>query len=117
MERAFACAACNAQAGVVQLFGPVDRAEVVRQSFTSRLTFPVGAETFETVRAMILAGDIGRLHAFDQEVACFYCPLCLACYCGDHWAHWDVFEEEDGFSWHDSIRGRCPRGHVRMLED
>jgi len=116
-EHAFACAACNAQAGVVRLFGPAADGEIVRDSFTSRLTLRVSEEAFEAVRAMIAAGDIQRLHEFDLEVASFYCPQCRSCYCGDHWARRDIFDEENGFTWHDSIRGRCPRGHDRMLED
>jgi hypothetical protein len=27
---------------------------------------------------------------------------------------WSVFDDD---GWHDSIRGRCPHGHERMLED
>ena len=37
-------------------------------------------------------------------------------YCGAHWARWDVFDQGDP-AHHDSIRGRCPVGHERMLED
>jgi len=117
VEHAFACAACQAQAGVVRLFGPADRAEIVRDSFTSRLTLRVDAGAFEAVQRLIAAGDIGGLYAFDLEVASFYCPECRACYCGEHWIRRDIFDDEDGFTWHDSIRGHCPRGHDRMLED
>ena len=116
-ERAFACAACGAQAGIVQLFGPAGDAELIRQSFTSRLTARIPAEGFESVRGIILSGEIQPLYDWDQEVASFYCPSCHCCYCGEHWIRRDVFEEDDGFTWHDSIRGRCPQGHERMLED
>ena len=94
-----------------------DPAEIIRQSFTSRLTLRVDAAAFEPLREMILAGDVQRLYEFDLEVASFYCPVCRASYCGDHWKRRDVFDEEEGFTWHDSIRGRCPSGHDRMLED
>jgi len=116
-EHAFACAACDAQAGLVQLFGPAGSAGIVRDSFTSRLTLRVSADAFERVQRMIEAGDAAGLYAFDLEVAAFYCPECRACYCGNHWSQHNVFEEEDGLTWHDSIRGCCPRGHDRMLED
>jgi hypothetical protein len=44
----------------------------------------------------------------------FFCPVCDKCYCGTHWKRWDVFDDD---GWHDSIRGACPEGHERMLED
>jgi len=117
-EHAFACAACNAQAGVVRLFGPAERAEIRRDSFTSDLTLRVDAGAFDRVQRLIAAGDAAGLYAFDLEVASFYCPACGASYCGDHWTRYNVFDDdEDGFTWHDSIRGCCPHGHTRMLED
>jgi len=117
-EHAFACAACNAQAGVVRLFGPAERAEIRRDSFTSLLTLRVDAGAFDRVQRLIAAGDAAGLYAFDLEVASFYCPACGASYCADHWSRYNVFDDdEDGFTWHDSIRGCCPHGHTRMLED
>lgn len=115
--RGFDCAVCGDEAGLVRLFGPPSGGEVVRDSFTSRLTLRLAPEDFERVRLILVAGDAAALHEFDPEVASFYCPDCRACYCGDHWASRNVFDDEDGFTWHDSIRGRCPRGHERMLED
>jgi hypothetical protein len=116
-EHAFACAACSAVAGVVRLFGPAERAEIARDSVTSRLTLRVDAGAVARVQRLIEAGDIAGLYEFDLEVASFYCPACRSSYCGDHWARRDVFDDDEGFTWHDSIRGRCPRGHERMLED
>ena len=113
----FACAACDNEAGRVALFEHNNGGQIIRDSFTSHLTFRVGAADFERIRSSILAGDIRLLHELDLEVASFYCPDCGACYCGDHWVRWDVFDDEEGFTWHDSIRGRCPQGHQRMLED
>ena len=65
-----------------------------------------------SVRAAI--GDARTLHALDPELAPFYCPACHRTFCGDHWRRDDVFDE-DGF--HDAIRGTCPDGHERLLED
>jgi hypothetical protein len=113
----FACAACGLEAGLVRLFGEAAGGEIIRDSFTSRLTFSVDAGEFARVRELVLAGDALSLYELDAEVASFYCPECRACYCGAHWTHRDVFDDEDGFLWHDSIRGRCPSGHERMLED
>jgi hypothetical protein len=102
---------------VVRLFGPAQRAEITRDSFTSRLTLRVDAGAFARVQRLIETGDVAGLYELDLEVASFYCPACRSSYCGDHWVRRDVFDDDEGFTWHDSIRGRCPRGHERMLED
>lgn len=86
---------------------------IVRTSFTSRLTTGVDAASFDDLRRAILAGDINALYTHDLEFASFFCPTCNVCFCGAHWRHWEVFD--DGF--HDCIRGVCPEGHERMLED
>lgn len=116
-RHSFACASCGQTAGLVQLFGSASAGEVVRESFTSRFTQPVTPENFGRLRTSVATGDAQALYEYDLEVACFYCPGCRACYCGDHWARWNVFDDEEGFDWHDSVRGRCPLGHQRMLED
>lgn len=113
-RHSFTCVRCNNEAGRVYLF---IGGELIRDSFTSRLTFRVDVEDFERIRGIILAGDIKALYGFNLEIASFYCPGCNACYCEDHWVKWDVFDDDEGFTWHDSIRGRCPLGHERMLED
>ena len=100
----FACSVCGAAAGSIE----VGATELRRESFTSVLTQRLDA------RAAAAAGDAAALFALDPELAPFYCPECRAVYCGDHWERWDVFDDD---GWHDSIRGRCPRGHERLLED
>ena len=116
-QHSFVCASCDREAGQVALVEHDNGGEIIRDSFTSPLSLGVGAEDFERICNIILAGDIRALHELNLEVASFYCPDCDACYCGDHWAIWNVFDDEEGFTWHDSIRGRCPLGHQRMLED
>lgn len=69
-----------------------------------------------TSAAALAAGDVARLFALEPEYAPFYCPPSNASYCADRWDRWDVFDDEMP-DWHDSIRGRCPRGHERMLDD
>jgi hypothetical protein len=101
----------------VGLYEHDDGGEIIRDSFTSPLTLRVGTEDCERIRSAIRAGDIQTLHEFYLEVASFYCPDCGTCYCGDHWVRWSAFDDEEGFDWLDSIRGLCPRGHQRMLED
>ena len=113
-EHRFGCSRCSESAGVVQLFGAENAAEIVRTSFTSRLTGRVAAASFEQLRRAIIGGDARALYRLDLEFAPFFCPQCNACFCGAHWWRWDVFDED---GWHDSIRGTCPEGHERMLED
>jgi hypothetical protein len=98
------CAVCGKRAAALTIDGD----ELRRECFTSVLTQPATP----AIRAAI--ADARALHALDPELACFYCPQCDAAYCGDHWQRRDVFDDE-GF--HDSIRGSCPHGHERMLED
>lgn len=116
-QHSFACGTCGQAAGLVQLFGPTSAGEIVRESFTSRFIHRPNPEAFERLCTSILAGDAQALYEFDLELASFYCPDCHACYCREHWSVWNVFDDEEGFDWHDSIRGRCPLGHQRMLED
>jgi hypothetical protein len=113
---AFTCAVCAAEAGTLELRGAPAQAEVVRESFTSTLTQPVSTEALEPLRAALAAADAGALFALDPELAPFYCAACGASYCGAHWDRWDVFDA-DWPDWHESIRGRCPQGHERLLED
>jgi hypothetical protein len=106
----FACSSCHTIAGTVALAGDT----LVRRSFTSTLTQPVGDALRAALAEALPKRDAAALHALDLEFAPFWCPECSASYCGRHWQHWTVV---DGDGWPDSIRGRCPRGHERMLED
>jgi hypothetical protein len=97
------CAVCGQEAGRLKIEGD----ELRRTAFTSTLT----QKATDGVRASI--ADAAALHALDPELAPFYCPACERSYCGAHWRREDVFEGD----FHDSIRGTCPDGHERMLED
>jgi predicted RNA-binding Zn-ribbon protein involved in translation (DUF1610 family) len=98
------CSRCDNEAATLTC----ENGTFTRATFTGTLTQPETA----SVRAAI--GDARTLHALDLELAPFYCPTCRRTYCGDHWRVEDVFDE-DGF--HDAIRGACPEGHERLLED
>jgi hypothetical protein len=115
----FRCSKCSRVAGRVQLVADGDRVTLVRRCCTSEMGggSALDAESIERWRTAISTANIREIHKYDEEVAAFYCPECDACYCGDHWKRWDVFDDDDGFCWHDSIRGRCPSGHERMMED
>jgi hypothetical protein len=115
-EADFACAACDQRAGRIQLSGSAKQGEVLRETFTGVLTAQVLGDRFASVRSAIAAANVRELFALDLEYAPFYCPTCNLNYCAQHWTVWDVFDDDDP-TWHDSIRGRCPHHHERMLED
>ena len=97
------CALCGKEAGTLTCAD----GELRRVSFTSVLT------QRETPAVRAALGSARALYELDFELAPFYCPVCDRSYCGEHWSATDVFE--DGV--HDSIRGTCPEGHERLLED
>jgi hypothetical protein len=113
----FICSVCSKQAGSVILSETDNGYEVTRESFTSKMTSRVSPSAMPAVMCAIEQECASDLFHCDFEYAPFYCPKCDASYCGDHWVRHDVFDNDDGFVWHDSIRGRCPKGHERMLED
>ncbi len=115
-EASFLCSVCSKEAGRIRLLGDASSAEIRRESFTSALTSVLPSEHFDGVRTAIANRNVRALHLLDLEYAPFFCPECDAIYCGEHWEKWDVFDEDEPH-WHDSIRGRCPKGHERMLED
>jgi hypothetical protein len=112
----YPCAICGRRAGSIALFGPTTSAELRRESFTGSLRSPVSHGAFTNVREALADGGAGVVFGLDQEYAPFYCPVCSRSFCGDHWERRNVFDE-DMPNWRDSIRGRCPHGHERMLED
>jgi hypothetical protein len=69
----------------------------------------------DALRELIADGDVAGLYAYDLELTPFWCPSCARSYCGDHWRTLTVFDDETGGL--DCIRGTCPQGHERMLED
>ena len=101
----FTCSICGAVAGTVE----VKNGELRRESFTGVLLRPAPPAP--------LPDDPAELYALDFELAPFWCPDCSATYCGDHWRSWMEFEHDPLPAWLDSIRGTCPHGHERMLED
>lgn len=107
----FSCSLCPQHAGTIELVTTGGRVELQRRSFTSHLTAMPTA--IDPIRTAIATDDARVLHAIDPEYTPFYCPTCDSSYCADHWKTRDVFDN----GWHDSIRGTCPHGHERLLED
>ena len=69
----------------------------------------------EQVTQLVRDQDVAGLYAYDRELTPFWCPECASSYCGGHWRTMNVFDDETGGL--DCIRGTCPKGHERMLED
>lgn len=108
-DHTFVCRACSKSAGKVQvrpgeilIWGPLS------------LGAAINAGDEERLLAAVAAGDARALYAVNPEFAPFFCPRCNSCYCADHWEQQDDFEED---GWFDCVRGTCPRGHKRMLQD
>jgi hypothetical protein len=116
VEATFTCSICGTGAGEIRLQRMPDRAEVRRESWPGVAIFPLSAERIDPMRAALAAADVSAIFALNFELTPFYCPMCEASYCSDHWDWWDVWDDE-WTAWRDSVRGRCPHGHERMLED
>jgi hypothetical protein len=110
---AWGCEICGGAAGSIELD---ERGEARRETFTSTLTLRMADAAAGKLQAALAAGDACAVYALDPELAPWWCPACRKSYCGDHWQRSDVFDEQEP-GWHDCIRGRCPEGHERMLED
>jgi hypothetical protein len=110
----FHCAECGAVAGTVRLATSWLGLCLEVSSFTSELKAPVSQLAVSVDDLVAAMSSAKTLYECDLEFAPFFCPQCDRCYCGSHWRRRDVFDED---GWHDSIRGVCPQGHERMLED
>ena len=112
MRVTFDCSLCGKQAGGIHL----SDAEVRRESWPGVMIQPVGAGMRARLEAALAARDIPTVFALEPELTPFWCPACGVSYCSEHWDWWDVWDEELA-TWRDSVRGSCPQGHERMLED
>jgi hypothetical protein len=112
----YRCAICGGACGAITLIDDGESTEVRRSSFTSDMTCSVSGRQRSALRSALDTDDFDAILSIDVELAPFHCPSCVANYCQRHWVVWDVFDDDDP-TWHDSIRGRCPQGHERMLED
>jgi hypothetical protein len=109
------CGECSNEAGVLRLRGPATDALLIRTSFTSEMTEPVSEQRYARLRALLGRGDTATLYVEDPELTPFWCPDRARSFCGDCWQTTNVFDDETGGL--DCIRGTCPFGHERMLED
>ncbi len=112
----YRCGICGKTCGDIMLIDEGDTTEILRSSFTSDMTRSVSGRERSALRNALDHDDFRAIFAIDPELAPFHCQVCAENYCQEHWVVWDVFDDDDP-TWHDSIRGRCPQGHERMLED
>jgi hypothetical protein len=112
----FACTLCGKEAGVIRLHRAAGRTEVRRESWPGVLIQPVTDAMLAQLEAALAARDLPAIFALESQLTPFWCPTCGASYCSEHWDWWDVWDDE-WTAWRDSVRGRCPQGHERMLED
>jgi hypothetical protein len=131
VEAVFACAKCGRQAARVSVrprgmprpspgrdLLPLDLDRVVIEA--GQLSTSMGGSAIDAAIPAVLRAlgdsDGAALFAADFELAPFWCPTCGSSYCGDEWVIWTVYDEGDP-EWIDELRGRCPVGHERMLQD
>lgn len=74
---------------------------------------PAAGVDVAAIDAALRAGDVDALYSIDRNFAPFLCRQCAKSYCKSCWTAWVDFD--DGF--YDCTRGRCPKGHVRVMDD
>jgi len=77
------------------------------------ISITLAPEPMEQVATALDTGNAAALFALDSEYAPFWCPRCGTSYCRDHYRKFEVYDE----GLFDCIRGVCPKGHERTLED
>jgi predicted RNA-binding Zn-ribbon protein involved in translation (DUF1610 family) len=110
----FSCSLCGAVAATVTVCRAEDHASLVVSGFLGHSTTRLPLLALEPLAGSVRRGDAPALLSVDPEYAPFYCPQCASVFCRGHWRTWSVFDDD---GWHDSIRGTCPNGHERQLED
>ena len=110
----WSCELCGAPAGSVSVDGG---RSVRREGFaTGSMNLRLSETEADALRHALGRGDAAEAYAIDYELAPWWCPECEKSYCGEHWEHSAVYDQ-DCASWLEYIQGRCPQGHGRELED
>jgi hypothetical protein len=89
---------------------------VERSPFINTWRVKMGDEQVELIVDAVEKEDWVTLDKVDPEFLPWYCRECGCNYAADKWNTWRKYDDDDG-SWLDSIRGRCPKGHERMIAD
>ena len=100
--------------GEITISEDEQRCVLKRSGFISELTVYICKSKVGHIARLLTKQNWAALHDFDLELLPWYCPKCDILYPARSWHTWDVFDDD---GWHDQVRGRCPQGHERMLED
>jgi hypothetical protein len=79
----------------------------------SRSFVPGVGTNVRAIEAALKAQDVEALYKIDPEFAPFLCHRCHKSYCKSCWTVWVEFDEV----FYDCTRGRCPKGHERVMDD
>ena len=109
-QTTFMCLLCGDVTGDVRLVQDDGYARLYRGS----ASYPVASDRFGAHVRALHDNDLRALFALNFEYTPCYCPKCDANFCAKHWRIWQEFEDD---GWADCVRGTCPNGHARMLED
>ncbi len=110
------CKICGAVAIELQLFEPVnahDKPHLVIDGFLNHIETVIGPEAFTLMQTYLVTQDLAGIVKLDWEWMPCWCLVCEAIYCREHWTKETLFDE--GF--YDCVRGTCPLGHVRTIDD
>ena len=77
---------------------------------------PAARVDVAALESALRASDADGLYALDREFAPFLCRECAMSYCKDCWVTWQQFAD-DFPGWYEDTKGRCPKGHVRIMDD
>ncbi len=116
-EASFSCSICNKFAGSIQLKGSKSSVQCTCKNFAGEMIVSFRDKIIIKKYSTALdSKDLNTLFSTDFETVPFYCPKCNACYCGDHYVTMPLFDPEESM-YYDSLKGTCPQGHTRMLQD
>lgn len=93
-----------------------DGLTLVITSFVCEQIGQISASMGAMVQELLRRGDIEGLYRIDREYVPFYCPRCDAIFCGKCWRKIAVYAD-DYPGWFEEMRGVCPNGHERCLND
>lgn len=110
---ALTCDGCGAAAATVSLLGPAAEPWLRCDGFLGRLTARARPADVPALRAALERRDLDALDDLEPEAASCRCLACDRIFCDSCWR--TTVELDDGFF--DCIRGVCPQGHRRMLQD
>ena len=71
-------------------------------------------DVLSELERLIQEKNYKEFDAHGPDILPYYCRECGRLYANADWVKTLIFEED---GWFDEMRGRCPRGHSRMMHD